>query len=59
LGAQSVHFTTLESLVGKLGALTLAAPGILIKLRRCYKALAGACLQVSLYGPASGGPLEG
>jgi hypothetical protein len=42
LGAQSVHFTTLESLVGKLEALTLAAPGILIKLRRCYKALAGA-----------------
>ena len=42
LKAQSVHFTTLESLVGKLGALALAAPGILIKLRRCYKALAGA-----------------
>jgi hypothetical protein len=42
LAAQSVHFTTLESLVGKLGALALAAPGILIKLRRCYKALAGA-----------------
>jgi len=36
-----VHFTTLESLVGKLGALALAAPGILIKLRRCYAALAG------------------
>jgi hypothetical protein len=43
LGAPpSVHFTTLESLVGKLGALALAAPGILIKLRRCYTALAGA-----------------
>jgi hypothetical protein len=42
LGAQLVHFTTLESLVGKLGVLALAAPGILIKLRRCYKALAGA-----------------
>jgi hypothetical protein len=42
LGAQSVHFTTLESLVGKLGALALAAPGILIKLRRFYTALAGA-----------------
>jgi hypothetical protein len=27
--------------VGKLGALALAAPGILIKLRRCYAALAG------------------
>jgi hypothetical protein len=38
LEAQSVHFTTLESLVG----IALAAPGILIKLRRCYKALAGA-----------------
>jgi hypothetical protein len=33
---------SLESLVGKLGALALAAPGILIKLRRCYTALAGA-----------------
>ena len=42
LGEQSVHFTTLESLVGKLGALALAVPGILIKLRRCYRALAGA-----------------
>jgi hypothetical protein len=42
LGAQWVHFTTLESLVGKLGALALAAPSILIKLRRCYTALAGA-----------------
>ena len=42
LEAQVVYFTTLESLVGKLGALTLAAPGILIKLRRCYRALAGA-----------------
>ena len=41
LEAQVVYFTTLESLVGKLGALTLAAPGILIKLRRCYRALAG------------------
>jgi hypothetical protein len=41
LGSQWVHFTTLESLVGKLGALALAAPGILIKLRRCYTALAG------------------
>jgi hypothetical protein len=28
-----------KSLVGKLGALALAAPGILMKLRRCYKAL--------------------
>ena len=27
-------------LSGKLGALALAAPGILIKLRRCYTALA-------------------
>ena len=27
--------------MGKLGALALAAPGILIKLRRCYAALAG------------------
>ena len=35
-----MHFTTLESLVGKLGALALAAPGILIKLRGCYTALA-------------------
>jgi hypothetical protein len=41
LGSEWVHFTTLESLVGKLGALALAAPGILIKLRRCYAALAG------------------
>jgi hypothetical protein len=41
LGAQWVHFTTLESLVGKLGALALAALGVLIKLRRCYTALAG------------------
>jgi hypothetical protein len=29
-----------KSLVGKLGAIALAAPGILMKLRRCYKALA-------------------
>ena len=36
-----MHFTTLRSLVGKfLGALALAAPGILIKLRWCYTALA-------------------
>jgi hypothetical protein len=40
LGAPSVHFTALESLVGKLGALALAAPGILMKLRRSYTALA-------------------
>jgi hypothetical protein len=41
LGSDWVHFTTLESLIDKLGALALAAPGILIKLRRCYAALAG------------------
>jgi len=35
-----VHFTTLDSLVGKLGALALAALGILIKLRWCCTALA-------------------
>jgi hypothetical protein len=40
LGSPSVHFTTLRSLVGKLGALALAAPGILIKLQWCYTALA-------------------
>ena len=59
LGAQWVHFTTLESLVGKLGALALAAPSILIKLRRCYTALAGRGLQVSLYRLASGWPVAG
>ena len=42
LGEQSVRFTKLESLVGKLGALALAIPGILIKLRNCYGALAKA-----------------
>ena len=41
MGPGWVHFTTLESLVGKLGALALTAPGILIKLRRCYLALEG------------------
>ena len=35
-----MHFTTLESLMGRLGALALAAPGILIKLWGCYTALA-------------------
>ena len=35
-----MHCTTLDSLVGKLGALALAALGILIKLWWCYTALA-------------------
>jgi hypothetical protein len=54
LRAQLVHFTTLESLVGKLGALALAAPGILIKLRRCYTALAGASRSPSTVLQVSG-----
>ena len=54
-----MHFTTLESLVGKLGALALAAPGILIKLRWCYTALAVASIQVPLYGPTSDRPIAG
>jgi hypothetical protein len=40
LGSPVGALTTLESLVGKLGALALAAPGILINLRWCYTALA-------------------
>jgi hypothetical protein len=57
LDSDWIHFTTLESLVGKLGALALAAPGILIKLRRCYAALAG--VSIPLYRPASGWPVTG
>ena len=38
----TVHFKTLERVVGKLGSLSLAAPGILIKLRQMYASLTAA-----------------
>ena len=39
---ETIHFKTLERVVGKLDSLSLAAPGILIKLRQLYAALTSA-----------------
>ena len=42
LREETIHFKTLERVVGKLDSLSLAAPGILIKLRQLYAALTSA-----------------
>jgi hypothetical protein len=59
LGAQSVHFTTLESLVGKLGALALlGGPGHTHQVAKVLHGL-GRGLQVPLYCSASGWTVAG
>jgi len=61
LAETAVSFKTLERVVGKLGSLALAAPGILLKMRRMYAALTAAkagsagsppaSMQIPLSGP--------
>ena len=49
LREETIHFKTLERVVGKLDSRSLAAPGILIKLRQMYAALTTSATRSGLW----------